>query len=104
VVQAPASWMIGAAVRIDIPGHGAYVVAVHQPHVPPIYAFKAIAHAEGKILRWTMDGSTVEIASHTNVLTGAAGGVLWVYHDAHYRPDSVRLQTADTVDWLIPKQ
>src|SRR4051812_45629710 len=26
-VKTPASWMIGTAVRIDIPGHGAYVVA-----------------------------------------------------------------------------
>jgi hypothetical protein len=107
VVQAPASWMIGAAVRIDIPGHGAYVVAVHEPHVPPIYAFKAIAHADGKILSWMMDGDYVEIASSSNVLTQAANGVLWLYHDARYRsqdqPNSVRLQTADTVDWLIPK-
>jgi len=107
VVQAPASWMIGAAVRIDIPGHGAYVVAVHEPHVPPMYAFKAIAHADGKILSWMIDGDYVEIASNSNVLTQAANGVLWVYHDARYRsqdqPNSVRLQTADSVDWLIPK-
>jgi hypothetical protein len=106
VVQAPASWMIGAAVRIDIPGHGAYVVAVHEPHVPPIYAFKAIAHADGKILSWMTGGDYVEIASSSNVLTQAANGVLWVYHDARYRsqdqPNSVRLQTADTVEWLIP--
>jgi hypothetical protein len=37
VVLAPTSWLIGAAVRIDIPGRGAYVVAVYDPqNVPPI--------------------------------------------------------------------
>ena len=107
-VPAPAAWTIADAVRIDIPGHGAYVIAVHEPHLPPIYAFSAVGRADGKTLRWTMDGSTVEITSLTNVLTQAAGGVLWLYHDAKYRspdqPNTVKLQTAETVDWLIPKK
>lgn len=108
-VQAPSSWMIGAAMRIDIPGHGAYVVAAFAPsNVPPIYAFKAVARADGKTLSWAMDGDYVQIDSSSNALTQAANAVLWVYHDAKYQsqdqPNAVRLQTADTVEWLIPKK
>jgi hypothetical protein len=107
-VRVPVSWLIGAALRIDIPGHGVYVVAVDQPDVPPIYSFQTVAHADGKTLRWVIDGDTLQIDSATNILTHASNGVLWVYHDPRYRsqnqPDTVRLQTADTVDWLIPRR
>jgi hypothetical protein len=108
-ISAPASWMIGAAVRIDIPGHGAYVAAAHDPHAEsPGHAFAAVAHADGKTLSWSIDGNYIEITSGTNVLTQSVNSVLWVYHDARYRsqdqPDSVRLQSADTVDWLLPKR
>jgi hypothetical protein len=104
-VSAPASWTISSAVRIDIPGHGAYVIAAYDPKNT---AFAAVAHADGKTLSWAIDGHYVEITSSTNVLTQAVNSVLWVYHDAHYRsqdqPDAVRLQSADTVDWLLPKR
>ena len=108
-VSAPASWMIGSAIRIDIPGCGAYVVAAYDPKsVPAGPAFAAIAHADGRILNWTVDGKYVEIMSGTNILTQSVNGVLWVYHDARYKsqdqPDAVRLQSADTVDWLLPKR
>ncbi len=107
-VQAPSSWLIGAAVRIDIPRHGTYVVAAYDPkNQPPIYKFQSVAHAEGKTLSWRVDGEQIQIDSSTNVLTQAASGVLWVYHDPKYRsqgqPNTVSLQTADTVEWLIPR-
>jgi hypothetical protein len=105
---ASASWMVGRAMRIDIPGHGAYVIAIHEPHVPPIYAFAAAGEAEGKTARWKIDGDRVEITSGTNVLTQASSGVLWIYHDGHFRsqdqPNTVKVQTADSADWLIPKK
>ncbi len=104
-VAAPASWMIGAAVRIDIPRHGTYVVASYDPHeASPNHGFAAIAHADGKTLSWAMDGVRVEITSSTNVLTRSGKGVLWMCHDPHYQPDVVGLQAADTVDWLLPKR
>jgi hypothetical protein len=104
-VSAPASWMIGAAVRIDIPRHGTYVVASYDPHeASPNHGFAAIAHADGKALSWATDGVRVDITSSTNVLTRSGKGVLWMYHDPHYQPDVVGLQAADTVDWLLPKR
>jgi hypothetical protein len=108
-VSAPASWMIGSAVRIDIPGHGAYVVAAEDPkESAPGRAFSAVAHADGKTLSWSIGGKFIEITSSTNVLTQSVNAVLWVYHDPRYRsqdqPDAVRLQSADTVDWLLPKR
>jgi len=104
-MSAPASWMIGVAVRIDLPRHGTYVVAAYDPHeASPDHGFAAIAHAEGKTLSWAMDRDRVEITSSTNILTRSGKGVLWVYHDPHYQPDVVGLQSADTVDWLLPKR
>jgi hypothetical protein len=104
-VSAPASWMIGAAFRIDIPRHGTYVVASYDPHeASPNHGFAAIAHADGKALSWATDGVRVEITSSTNVLTRSGKGVLWMYHDPNYQPDVVGLQAADTVDWLLPKR
>jgi hypothetical protein len=109
VIHVPASWIIGAVARIDFPGHGAYVLAVENPsNVAPAFAFRSIAHADGKTLRWTMDGDNVEITSRTNVLTQTANGVLWIYHQSQYalhdQPNLVRLQAADTVEWALPNR
>jgi hypothetical protein len=104
-ISAPASWMIGAAVRIDIPGYGAYVVAAYDPHgTSPNAVFSAVAQADGKSLSWTMGKDRVEISSSTNVLTRPGKGALWVSHDPHYQPDVVGLQAADTVEWLLPRR
>jgi hypothetical protein len=100
-VSAPASFIIGSAVRIDIPQHGTYVLAASDPHQP---GFTAAAHADGKTLSWTLAGDRVEITSMTNILTGTDKGALWLFHDPHYQPSVVALQSADTVDWLLPKK
>jgi len=108
-LRAPPATITGAAVRVDIPGHGAYVLTAYEPELAmPAYAFKAIAEADGKTLRWSMDGDSVEIVSQSNVLTGVPVGTLWVYHDPRYRsrdqPDLVGLRNADKVEWLLPKK
>jgi hypothetical protein len=104
-MPAPASWTIGAAVRIDIPHLGTYVVAAYDPHeTSPDHRFAAIVHADGKMLSWAIGRDRVEITSSTNALTRSGQGVLWVYHDPHYQPDVVSLQSADTVDWLLSKR
>lgn len=106
VVQVPASWVIGTAVRIDVPGHGAYFAALYdQKDAPPIlYAFKQIAHADGKKLVWSIDGDKVEIDSTTNVLTQSLSNVLWLYHDARVKSPDVKLQAADSVDALMSRK
>jgi hypothetical protein len=100
--NAPVSWMIGAAVRIDVPGHGAYVIAAENPKNPHFYQ---TVRAEGKSLSWSIDGDQLQVVSKTDV---GASGIIWVYHDPNFRsqeqPDAVRLQTADTVEWLLPKK
>jgi hypothetical protein len=104
-MPAPASLMIGAAVRIDIPRHGTYVVAAYDPHdAAPNAGFAAIAHADGKTLSWAMGSDRVEITSSTTVLPRSGKGALWVSHDPHYQPDVVGLQAADTVEWLLPRR
>lgn len=101
----PASFIIGSAVRIDIPRYGTYVVAAYDPQeTSHEHGFAAVAHADGKTLTWAMGRDRVEITSSTNVLTRSGKSVLWVYHDPHYQPDVVGLQSADTVDWLLPKR
>jgi hypothetical protein len=107
-MSAPASWMIGAAVRIDIPGHGAYVLAAYDPKASSDRTFVAVAQTDGKTVSWSMGKDRIEITSASNVLTRSDRGVLWVYHDPQFRsqdqPDAVRLQAADTVEWLLPKR
>jgi hypothetical protein len=104
-MSAPASFLIGPAVRIDIPRLGTYVVAAYDPHESsPDHGFAAIAHADGKTLSWAMGHDRVEVTSSTNVLALSGKGVLWLYRDPHYQPDVVGLQSADTVDWLLPKR
>jgi hypothetical protein len=104
-VSAPASFIIGSAVRIDIPGHGTYVVAAYDLHgTSREREFSATAHADGKTLSWAMGGDRVEITSSTKVMARSGNGMLWVCHDPHYRPDVVGLQAADTVEWLLPKR
>lgn len=105
IMPAPASFIIGSVVRVDIPRLGTYVVAANDPHeASRDHGFSANAHADGKTLSWAMGRDRVEITSSMNVLTRSGNGVLWVYHDAHYQPDVVGLQAADTVDWLFPKR
>jgi hypothetical protein len=105
VMPAPASFIIGAAIRIDIPRHGTYVLAAYDPHEGSNeHGFAAIAHAEGKTLSWSMGGDHVEMSSSTNILPRSGKGVLWVFHDPHYQPDVVGLQAADTVEWLFPSR
>lgn len=104
-MSAPASFIIGSAVRIDIPSHGTYVVATYDPHeTSPDHQFSAIARADGKTLSWMIGRDRVELTSSTKVLARRENGTLWVYHDPRYRPDVVGLQAADTVEWLLPKR
>ena len=100
-VQAPGAWLIGEAVRIDLPGQGAFVIATEDPKLP---SFQPTARADGKSLSWTLDGQYVEITSATDVLTPVQNAALWIFHDAQVRPDTVRLQAADSADWLLPKR
>lgn len=106
-MQAPPVTITGDAARIDIPGHGSYVLTPYEPK-DLSYAFRPIGHADGNTLRWAMDGDDIEISSHSNVLTQAVKGVLWVYHNPRFRsqdqPDTVVLRTAGSVEWLLPKK
>jgi hypothetical protein len=109
LMMAPASSITGAAVRIDIPDHGAYVVAIDNPNnMPAIYNFQPVARADGRTLSWEMDGDKIEIASRSNVLARTAEAPLWVYHDPQYRsqdlPHTVSLRVADAVEWLLPRK
>lgn len=98
---APASFLVAAAVRIDIPTIGTYVFAAADPHVP---GFAADAQVDGRTLTLTSGHHRIEITSATNILAGTGKGVLWLSHNPFYRPDLVSLQSADTVDWLLPKR
>lgn len=100
--NAPVSWIIGAAVRIDVPGHGAYVIAAEDPKNAHFYK---TVRADGKSLTWSIDSDQLQVISKTDV---GASGIIWVYHDPNFtsqeQPVAVRLQTADTVEWLVPKK
>jgi hypothetical protein len=108
-MQAPPVTITGTAARIDIPGHGSYVLTPYEPKdLASRHSFRPVAHVDGATLRWAMDGDDIEISSRSNVLTQAVKGVLWVYHNPGYRsqdqPDTVVLRTAGSVEWLLPKK
>jgi hypothetical protein len=107
-LSVPDSLMRGRAVRIDIPGHGAWVLAAYDQKAASLLGTMTPVRPEGKTLSWTIDGDHVEITSGTDILSGVGAGVLWVYHDAHFRsqdqPDAVRLQAAESVERLLPKR
>lgn len=101
----PPSFVNGSAVRIDIPRYGTYVLAAYNPHeTSPDQEFTTTAQVQGKTLTWTIGRARIEITSSTNVLTRSTTGTLWIKHDPHYQPDVVGLQSADTVEWLLPKR
>ncbi len=109
-MSAPASWMIEPRRKVSIflatenrcGGNG----RTRTRRLDRTFA--AIAQADGKTLSWTMGSDRVEITSATNVLTQSGKGALWAYHDPQFRsqdqPNAVRLQAADTVEWLLPKR
>jgi hypothetical protein len=102
LMNAPVSWIIGGTARIDVPGHGAYVIAASDPKNAHFYQ---TVRVDAKSLSWSIDGDRLQVISKTDV---GASGIIWVYHDPNFRsqeqPDAVRLQTADTVEWLLPKK
>jgi hypothetical protein len=106
-VAAPPSWMVGAAARIDVPGHGSYVIAAYDPKASGRQFFPNVI-ASGEALTWSIDGDDIEMKSQTNVLTSRLEGTLWIYHDPTFRaqdqPGTVRLQTADAIEWLMSKK
>ncbi len=99
----PASWVVGAAVRIEIPGYGLVIIAAQNPHSDNAHHFAATARADGKKLTWKTGSDTVEITSETDVLSQSKAGDLWVYTDRTFKsPATIRLQSADTVESLLP--
>jgi hypothetical protein len=105
VVETPVSWMLGTAARIDVPGHGLFIVSATDPSNP---SFHALAQVNRQSLSWSMEGDRLEITSKTNVLARSENATIWLYHDPRYKsadsPNNVGLQTADSVDWLLPKK
>jgi hypothetical protein len=104
-IDAPSSWMLGAAARIDVPGHGLFIISAYDPKNP---LFRPAVNADRNTLTWLADGQRVEITSKSNVLSRSESATIWVYYDPYYKsadsPNNVGLQAADTVEWLLPKK
>jgi hypothetical protein len=99
----PASWVVGSAVRIEIPGYGLVIVAAQNPHSDKFGPYAPTARADGKKLTWKTGNDTVEITSETDILSQSKAGDLWVYTDRTFKsPATIRLQSADTADSLMP--
>jgi hypothetical protein len=102
---APAGWLTGAAARLYLPGHGAYFVSTYQPKTA--HVFRHIVYADRHNLEFAIDGDFIRITSNGNVLTRSESGIVWVYHDPQYQPESqsgaADLVFADKVESLAPK-
>jgi hypothetical protein len=102
---APAGWLTGAVARLYLPGHGAYFLSAYQPKTA--HVFRHIVYADRHNLEFAIDGDFIRITSNGNVLTRSESGIVWVYHDPQYQPESqsgaADLVFADKVESLAPK-
>jgi len=92
----------GAAARIYVPGHGAYLLSVTDAP-----GFHEAAHANRDKLTFQLDHEHVEITLRKNVLSKSAFHVVWVKHDAGFAaadPKAIEVMTADKVELLMPKK
>jgi hypothetical protein len=100
---APAGWLTGAVARLYLPGRGAYFLSTYQPKTAQV--FRQMVYADRHNLEFAIDGDFIRIASNGNVLTQSESGILWVYHDPKYQPQSQSgapdLVFADKVESLI---
>ena len=112
------SWIIGAAAMLYLPGKGSYYLSL-APSTE--YPFQAAGWVDHAILRFKHDGDLVEVYGKSNVLQKSDYGTVWVYHEpgmlvmravpehkvivTHPVPGRpFEIQTADQVEWLIPKK
>jgi hypothetical protein len=105
-IAAPGGWLTGAVARLYLPGRGAYFLSTYSPKT--YQAFHQAAYVDRHNLEFAVDGDFVRITSSNNVLTRAESGMVWVYRDAKYRPQSqpekADLVFADKVESLLTRQ
>jgi len=73
----------GRVAMFYIPRHGGYFFATE-----PVAGrtFTQIGIVDGEHLRFTLENQMYDCTSEAPILTNAARGQLWVYHDASYQP------------------
>lgn len=103
-VRVPARWMVGGAARIDVPGHGAYVIAAYDPKASATQFVPGVS-VSGESMMWSIDGDDIEMTSESNALTTGLQATIWVHHDPNSRASeqtaTAHLQTADIVESLM---
>jgi hypothetical protein len=103
---APSGWLTGAVARVYLPGHGAFFLSTYLPKT--YQAFHQVAYADRHNLEFAIDGDFIRIASNGNVLTQSESGIVWVYHDPKYQPqsqtDKPDFVFADKVESLLTRQ
>jgi hypothetical protein len=95
----------GAAVRMYVPGRGAYYLSLARPAAG---GFEPAGIADADRLSFTQDGDLIEIDSRPNVLKDGGFARVWVRHDPSFKPqdDPTRLflTATDAIDYLLPKK
>jgi hypothetical protein len=101
------SWIVGAAIRIEVPEHGAWVLSTYEPPAASGRNFERIAQVNGQTLSWKIGANRIEITSETPILSQSAQSI-WVCEDhvskASLKADSPRFQAADTVEPLLAER
>ena len=102
VVPTASSWIVGAAIRIEVPEHGVWVLSTYEPPATG-RNFERIVQVNGKTLSWKIGATHIEIMSDTPVLSQPSESI-WVCEDrvskTPRKTDSPRYQAADTVESL----
>ena len=101
VVEEDQAWMIGGALKISIPGHGAVYLAI-QPATT--HAFQPVGRVEKNKLTFPLGTDLVEITGAQNIMSKSAYRTIWVWWDQS-APDtkSVDVTCSGTIEALLPK-
>ena len=101
VHEARNSWMIGGAVKLQLPRLGTLYLVV-KPSTS--YAFQPLGRVNGGTLTFPLGSDMVEIVSRSNVLKTAETGTVWVYRDPASKPSqSVNIEVGFAED-VLPKR
>ncbi|MGH9667160.1 MAG: hypothetical protein ACRD9L_22275 [Bryobacteraceae bacterium] len=80
----PRGAVAGRYVMFYLPGRGGYFFSAAAPPGHPL--FVKAGTIDHDRLKFTLDNSNFEVVTDGAMLIGSAGGEVWVYHDASYRP------------------
>lgn len=94
VVYESKAWLVGEAIRLRVPGHGEFYLALRPPANIP---FQPSGWVDRNVMWIHASGQEVQITGRSNLLMKSETGTVWVYHVDEARAG----KKAETVDIMF---